>query len=64
MCRGMGWTVCGKCMGRGKTGCPPLAALLGTQVGGVGPACFCPPRHPTRFQPYCLVPSLWVSINF
>ena len=25
-CRGMGWVVCPDCNGRGKTGCPPLAA--------------------------------------
>ena len=25
-CRGVGWVVCPNCNGRGKTGCPPLAA--------------------------------------
>lgn len=35
-CRGMGYTLCGKCQGRGKTGCPALAAALGGFDGGGG----------------------------
>ena len=27
-CRGMSWTICDRCRGRGKTGCPPLVAAV------------------------------------
>lgn len=35
-CRGMGWRLCGGCRGRGKTGCPPLAAALARAAAADG----------------------------
>ena len=49
-CRGMSWTICDRCRGRGKTGCPPLVAAVDEYAAAAPPTPTNPPtpRTPRR----------------